>query len=69
MELVTGTNQESENSVTFGYVIDEHDAGDYYSIDLKKQQGIGIYSYEAFTDNITSKDDFLLSQAKSYNFV
>lgn len=43
-------SKEIDHSLTFGYVIDEKDEGDYYSIDVKTVDGVGIYNKSAFGD-------------------
>ena len=50
------TNKELENSVTFGYVIDERDEGDYYSIDVKKQDGVALFNENSFSDKVPDED-------------
>ncbi len=62
-EIANGTNESEQNKVTFGYVIDERDEGDYYSIDIKREQGVPVYSYDSFTESVTSQEEFLENQA------
>ncbi len=61
-EVANGSNESENNKVTFGYAIDERDEGDYYSIDVKREKGVPIYSYNNFTESVTSKEDFLENQ-------
>ena len=59
-----GEEHTQERSLEFGYVIDERDEGDYYSIDIKKQDGIALFDASDFVDNIPSKDEFIVDQLK-----
>ncbi|WOK07346.1 LamG-like jellyroll fold domain-containing protein [Imperialibacter roseus] len=47
-----------DHSLTFGYVIDEKDEGDYYSIDVKTVDGVGIYNKSVFADYQKSYKQF-----------
>jgi len=55
----TGEVNAESNSVKFGYVIDERDEGDYYTIDIKKAEGIQYFNRDDFVDVIPAKGDFL----------
>ena len=57
-----GEEHSQERSLEFGYVIDERDEGDYYSIDIKKQDGVAIFDESDFVDNIPSKEEFIVDQ-------
>jgi hypothetical protein len=57
-----GEDNQRENSIKFGYVIDERDQGDYYSIDVKKRKGVEVFDYTDFTDNIPTKTEFINDQ-------
>ncbi|NMM49539.1 LamG-like jellyroll fold domain-containing protein [Marinigracilibium pacificum] len=63
VNITNGGSGEKEHNVTFGYVIDERDEGDYYSIDVKNTQGIEILNKSKFSDFIPSKKDFIETQA------
>ncbi|MBL6445418.1 T9SS type A sorting domain-containing protein [Fulvivirga sp. 29W222] len=60
--LTNGGNSEKAHSVTFGYVIDERDEGDYYSIDVKNTTGVEILNRSHFSDYIPSKSEFIEAQ-------
>ncbi|MEO9853177.1 MAG: LamG-like jellyroll fold domain-containing protein [Reichenbachiella sp.] len=47
------------NSVTFGYVIDESDEGDSYSIDVKAADGSGFYGIDEFSEWVADRDDWM----------
>ncbi len=64
-EIGTSSNESIDHNMTFGYVIDERDEGDYYSIDVKKIDGIGLYDREQFAEYVPSKDDFIDSQLET----
>ena len=62
LNFANGKEHTQERSVEFGYVIDERDEGDYYSIDVKKQDGVAVFDASDFVDNIPSKDRFINEQ-------
>jgi len=51
--MALGSEQSSSvnNSITFGYVLDEDDHGDYYSVDVLKSDGVAIFSYDEFVES------------------
>lgn len=56
------TNRDGKNvkrGLKFGYVLDERDHGDYYSIDVKYTNGVQVYSEKNFSDFLGNKDDFI----------
>ncbi|BDD06599.1 LamG domain-containing protein [Aureibacter tunicatorum] len=57
-----GEETKINHSVKFGYVIDERDEGDYYSIDIKHTKGISILNRNKFSDYIPSKGNFIEDQ-------
>lgn len=57
-----GEDAKKSHDVTFGYVIDERDEGDYYSIDVKHNKGISILDRSKFSDFIPKKDEFIEDQ-------
>ncbi|MEH0154467.1 LamG-like jellyroll fold domain-containing protein [Limibacter armeniacum] len=57
--IATEEDKTVDNSVLFGYVIDERDEGDYYSIDVKYNKGVALMDRSKFTDFITDKESFL----------
>ncbi len=60
--ITNGGSAEKAHSVTFGYVIDERDEGDYYSIDVKNTTGVEILNRSKFSDYIPSKKEFIENQ-------
>ena len=61
-----GEEHTQERSLEFGYVIDDGDIGDYYSIDIKKQDGIALFDASDFVDDIPSKQEFIDEQLGSF---
>ncbi|MEM9329386.1 MAG: LamG domain-containing protein, partial [Bacteroidota bacterium] len=55
--------EDINHSVTFGYVIDEKDEGDYYSIDVKTVDGVGLYNRNKFADKVPSLKEFAKENA------
>lgn len=51
----TGEEESTSHSVKFGYVIDERDQGDYYSIDVKINDGVAVLDRSKFLDSKTDK--------------
>ncbi len=67
LALKTNDGQSATNSITFGYVIDERDEGDYYSIDVKKNNGVKYSSREDFMDFLPDKSGWVNDQVKGYS--
>lgn len=55
--------EEINHEITFGYVIDERDEGDYYSIDVKTVDGVGLYNRNNFADRIPNFNEFASENA------
>lgn len=56
----TSEGNTRNNSVEFGYVIDERDEGDYYSIDVKYDEAVKYTSFDDINKNVSnvSLDDY-----------
>ncbi len=64
-DIGTSASESIDQNMTFGYVIDERDEGDYYSIDVKTVDGIGFYDRSDFSDYVPSKEEFIVSQLET----
>lgn len=49
MGTSSSTSTGNSQGIKFGYVIDERDEGDYYSIDVKKEKGVAVFSRDDFS--------------------
>lgn len=61
-EFVTSEGNTKSNSIEFGYVIEDGDEGDYYSIDVLADPAVKYTSFESFSKNVenVSLDDYEL---------
>ncbi|MCU0430171.1 MAG: hypothetical protein MUF42_09390 [Cytophagaceae bacterium] len=67
--LTTSGSNAITNQIKFGYVIDEHDEGDYYSIDVKKSKGTVYGSVQEFSVSKENTEDWMSNQpALQYGF-
>ncbi|WP_338391222.1 LamG-like jellyroll fold domain-containing protein [Fulvitalea axinellae] len=59
LNLSHGKEKSINHNVKFGYVIDERDEGDYYSIDVKNTSGISLLNRSRFSGFLQKKKAFI----------
>ncbi|MEM9338636.1 MAG: LamG-like jellyroll fold domain-containing protein [Bacteroidota bacterium] len=66
IDLETTLSRSVTNEVTFGYVLDEDNEGDYYSVDVKTLQGISVYNANEFARYLPESESWVNSQMDGY---
>ncbi|MEP1095870.1 MAG: LamG-like jellyroll fold domain-containing protein [Cyclobacteriaceae bacterium] len=63
VNIATTGSDQIDHSLRFGYVIDERDEGDYYSIDVKTNSGVALYDRSRFSDFVPTMSEFAADRA------